>query len=381
MRDRVPIATIAGIRISAHWSVLLIGVFLAWGIAQAVIPAGAPGTPVVVAWAVGLFAAALLIASLAAHELGHALLARRRGVAVEGITLWMFGGMAQIRGDWASPRTEIAVAAIGPAITLVIALAFGGIAAGLVADGAPALVVVVPEWLATVNVMLLVFNLIPAFPLDGGRILRGVMWLWRRDRNRATVAAARAGRVFAILLVLLGFAQFFITGAPGGLWLVLVGWFLDNAARTEERSEQARHALEGVRVAEVMTHDPIRVPSWITVQLLIEQYVLRYHASAFVTHGIDGRVEGLVALKAIRQVPGGHRSERRARDIATPVDRVPAARPDELLLPLLERMSPEIAEGHALVYEEAELVGIVAPAEIGRLLQSGALAGGRSRAA
>ena len=381
MRDRVPIATIAGIRIRAHWSVLLIGLFLAWGIAEAVIPAGAPGTPAPAAWGIGILAAALLIASLAAHELGHALLARRRGVAVDGITLWLFGGMAQIRGDWASPRTEIAVAAIGPAITLVIALVFGGIAVGLVAAGAPSLVVVVPEWLATVNAMLLVFNLIPAFPLDGGRILRGAMWLWRKDRNRATLAAARAGRVFAILLVLLGFAQFFVTGALGGLWLVLVGWFLDNAARTEERSEQARHALEGVRVAEVMTRDPIRVPSWITVQLLIEQYVLRYHASAFVTHGIDGGVEGLVTLRAIRQVPGGQRSERRARDAATSVDRVPAARPDELLLPLLERMSPEVADGHALVYEDAELVGIVAPAEIGRLLQSGTLAGGQSRAA
>ena len=142
-----------------------------------------------------------------------------------------------------------------------------------------------------------------------------------------------------------------------------------------------RHALEGVHVAQVMTRDPIRVPSWITVQLLIEQYVLRYHASAFVTHAIDGRAEGLVTLRAIRQVAGSQRSERRARDIATPVDRVPAARPDELLLPLLERMSPEVADGHALVYENAELVGIVAPAEIGRLLQSGALPGGQSRAA
>jgi len=361
--------------------VLLVGVLLAWGISGVVIPAGAPGTPAPAAWGVGVLAALLLIASLSAHELGHALLARRAGVAVEGITLRVFGGMAQFRGDWASPGKEIAVAAIGPAVTAGIAAALAGLAGGLAAAGAPALVVVVPGWLASVNVLLLIFNLIPAVPLDGGRILHGVMWLLRRDRRLATVAAARAGRVFAILLVLLGFAQFFITGSLSGLWLVLIGWFLDNAARHEERTELTRDALGGLRVAEVMIGDPIRVPSWITVQLLIEHYVLRSPASAFLTHSIDGRIEGLVTLRGIRQVAEGRRSERRALDIAIPIDRVPRARPDELVVPLLERMSPMAADGHALVFDGDELVGLMSPAEIGRLLHIRAMAGGQPRAA
>jgi Zn-dependent protease len=368
-RGGVPIARIAGIRVSADWSVLVIGALLAWGVAGTV-PTSVPGTPVWLAWIVGAIAALLLIASLTAHELGHALLARRRGIAVEGIRLWLFGGVAQMSSDWMTGRTEMLVAAIGPAITLVLAGLFVGSSWLLVQVGAPPLVVVVAVWLAAVNVLLLVFNLIPAFPLDGGRILRGFLWTRTNNRMAATVAAARAGRFFAVVLIGVGVLDFFFVNPVNGLWLMLIGWFLDTAARGEAHGEQARHALEGVLVGDVMSKNPVIVPSWITVELLVDQYVMGHEFTSFPTHSIDGRIDGLVTMRGIKQIPAQQRSKRRAIDIAIPADRVPTARQDERITDLLKRMGTA-SDGRAMVYDGGTLVGIVSPSDIARLFQTG----------
>ena len=369
-RDGVPIARVAGIRISADWSVLLIGALLAWGVAGGAVPLEVPGTPLWLAWIAGVIAAALLIASLVAHELGHALLARRRGIAVEGIKLWLFGGVAQMSGDLMTGSTEMLVAVIGPAITCILAGAFFGSSWLLVQVGAPPLVIVVSDWLAAVNLALLLFNLIPAFPLDGGRILRGFLWTRTKNRMTATVAAARAGRFFAMVVIGLGVLDLFFLNPVGGLWLVLIGWFLASAARGEATGEQARHALEGVLVGDVMSKNPVIVPSWITVELLVEQYVMGHDFTSFPTHSIDGRIDGLVTMRGIKQVPLQQRGNRRAIDIAIPADQVPIARQDEPVTDLLKRIGTA-SDGRAMVYDGGTLVGIVSPSDIARLFQSG----------
>ena len=369
-RGGVPIARIAGIRISADWSVLLIGALLAWGVAGGAVPGQVPGTPIWLAWIVGIIAALLLIASLIAHELGHALLARRQGIAVDGIRLWLFGGIAQMSGDWVSGKTEMLVAAIGPAITLVLSGVFVASSWLLVQISAPPLVIVVTEWLAAVNLALLVFNLIPAFPLDGGRILRGFLWTRTKNRMTATIAASRAGRFFAVVVVGLGVLDLFFLDPIGGLWLILIGWFLDSAARGEATGEQARHALEGVVVGDVMSKNPVIVPSWITVELLVEQYVMGHQFTSFPTHSIDGRIDGLVTMRGIKQVPPQQRGSRRAIDIAIPADRVPVARQDEPITELLKRIGTA-SDGRAMVYDGGTLVGIISPSDVARLFQGG----------
>ncbi len=369
-RGGVPIARIAGIRISADWSVLVIGGLLAWGVAGGAVPVSVPGTPLWLAWTVGAIAAGLLIVSLTAHELAHALLARRRGIPVDGIRLWLFGGVAQMSGDWVTGKTEMLVAAIGPAVTFVIAAVFVGLSWLLLSVGAPPLVIVVVEWLAGLNVMLLVFNLIPAFPLDGGRILRGFLWTRSRNRMSATIAASRAGRAFAVLLVGFGVLDLFFLDPVGGVWLMLIGWFLDTAARGEAQGEQTRHALAGLVVGDVMSKNPVIVPSWITVELLVDQYVMGHEFTSFPTHSIDGRIDGLVTMRGIKQVPAQQRGNRRAIDIAIPVDRVPIARPDEPITDLLKRVGPA-SDGRAMVYDGGSLVGIVSPSDIARLFQGG----------
>lgn len=366
----VPLGRIAGIKVTADWSVLLIGGLLAWGVAGGAVPYVADGTPSWLAWIVGAIAAVLLIASLTAHELGHALLARRRGITVEGIRLWLFGGVAQMSGDWMTGKTEMLVAAIGPAITLLLAAVFAGATWLLAVVGAPALVVVVPEWLSLVNLLILFFNLIPAFPLDGGRILRGFLWMRSKNRMAATVSAARAGRWFAVVLVGVGVLEFFFLDPIGGIWLMLIGWFLDSTARGEAHGEQTRHALVGVRVGDVMSKDPVIVPSWITVELLVDQYVMGHQFTSFPTHAIDGHIDGLVTMRGIKRLPAAQRPKRRAIDIAIPMERVPIAHPDEQLIDLLKRMGTD-SDGRAMVYEDDRLVGIVSPSDIARLLQSG----------
>jgi Zn-dependent protease len=369
-RGGIRIARIAGIKITADWSVLVIGALLAYGVAEGAVPVAVPSTPVWLAWIVGAIAAAMLIASLTAHELAHALLARRRGVAVDGIKLWLFGGVAQMSGDWVTARTEMLVAAVGPAVTGAVAGLFVGASWLLLQVGAPPLVVLVAEWLAAVNILLLVFNLIPAFPLDGGRILRGFIWSRTKNRMTATVAAARAGRFFAVALIGLGVLDLFFVDPVGGLWLMLIGWFLDSAARGEANGEQARHALEGVLVGDVMSKNPVIVPSWITVELLVDQYVMGHQFTSFPTHSIDGRLDGLVTMRGIKQVPPQQRGNRRAIDIAIPIDRVPVARQDEKLTDLLKRVGPA-SDGRAIVYDGGTLVGIVSPSDVARRFHGG----------
>jgi Zn-dependent protease len=370
MNTGVRLGRIAGVKVTADWSVLVIGALLAWGVAAGAVPAQVPGTPSWLAWVVGGLVAVLLLASLTAHELGHALLARKRGITVEGIRLWLFGGVAQMGGDWMTGRTEMLVAAIGPAITFAVAAVSVGTTWLVSGLGAPPLVVLVPQWIAAVNILLLVFNLIPAFPLDGGRILRGFVWARTNNRMRATVVAARAGRVFAVALVGLGVLDIFFFDPVGGFWLMLIGWFLDGAARGEAHGEQARHALEGVLVGDVMSKDPVVVPSWITVELLVDQYVMGHEFTSFPTHSIDGRIDGLVTMRGIKRLPAQQRRTRRAIDIAIPAALVPIARRDEQLTDLLKRMG-SASDGRAMVFDSDRLVGIVSPSDIARLLQPG----------
>jgi predicted transcriptional regulator len=173
-----------------------------------------------------------------------------------------------------------------------------------------------------------------------------------------------------VVLIGVGVLDLFFVDPVGGLWLVLIGWFLDSAARGEAHGEQARHALEGMLVGDVMSKNPVIVPSWITVELLVDQYVMGHQFTSFPTHSIDGRIDGLVTMRGIKQVPAQQRSNRRAIDIAIPIDRVPIARPDEHMTDLLKRLGPA-SDGRAMVYDGGTLVGLISPSDIARLFQTG----------
>lgn len=234
----VRIGRLAGIPIGIQPLWLVIVVLIAWSLGDAYYPEAVKGISPPAAYALGLVSALLLFASILLHELGHAIVARRHGVAIEEIDLWLLGGVARMRNQPRTAGDELRFALAGPAVTLVIAIVFGAIALALIGSGVTALQAVV-EYQAFINAAILVFNLIPAFPLDGGRVARAVLWGWTRNLRRATVAAAAIGRGLGYGMIALGvFAT--AAGDPGGLWLALVGFFIVVAARAEENAVRPR---------------------------------------------------------------------------------------------------------------------------------------------
>ncbi len=282
---------------------------------------------------------------------------------MEGITLWLLGGVAQLRGEARSPGAELVIAVVGPLTSAAIGGGFGVVALVLRVVGADGLPAAAAGYLAAANVALAIFNLIPAAPLDGGRVLRAAVWRVTGDRLRAARAAATAGRVFGLLLVVLGVAQALFVSL-GGLWLALIGWFLVHAASAEGEYAVLGQRLHGVRVADVMTPAPLVALPDSTVARLIDDVVLHRPFSSYPLVDAAGRLVGLVTLNRIRAVPAGRRGETRLADIACPPDQVPTARPDEPLVALLPRLSGCV-DGRAVVTDSAaRVVGIVSPRDI-----------------
>lgn len=372
LNEQIRLGRIAGIPIGANWSVLVVLWLIAWSLATVTLPDGHPGQATMAYWIVGAIAAVVFMASLLAHEIGHSLVAKRHGLDVVRITLWIFGGVASLRGGAPTPAVELKVAAAGPAVSVALGAAF--VSGGFAADrfGAPVLVGAALSWLGTINIVLAVFNLIPAAPLDGGRILRAALWARHGDRLRATVQAVNAGRAFGYLLVGLGVVQFAAGGGVGGLWFVFLGWFVLNAANAEASDALLRESLKGVSVGEVMTPDPVTAPDHIVASELLDRYVMVHRASAFPLLAADGSLTGLVTLARLKSLPTEQRAATPALAIACPAAEVATARPDEELVALLDRMASS-PEHRAVVLRDGRVVGIVTPTDVTRTIQLVAL--------
>ncbi|MET7331671.1 site-2 protease family protein [Nonomuraea sp. NPDC005650] len=366
MRSSIPLGRIGGVRVGLNISVLVIVAILVFGLAFGRFPVVFPGYPRAAYLLAGLVAAVLFMASLLAHELAHAIMARHEGVEVSRITLWLLGGVAELRGEPRSPGADLKIAVVGPATSLLCGVVFGALA--LLVSGAT-LVGGMFAYLSGVNVLLAVFNLIPAAPLDGGRVLRAILWARWRDRSRAAIAAARAGRWFGYVLIAVGFLQVVVGRGFDGLWLALIGLFLVNAASAEEQQTRLGTALHGVRVADAMSGNPVVAAPDETVSGLVDRVVMRHRLSTYPLVAPDGTFAGLVTLNRIRRVEPDRRATTRLADIACPPDEVPQAQPEEPLTELLARMEGA-ADGRAVVLDPAgRLIGLLTPTDISRTVQ------------
>lgn len=251
MGASVRLGRVAGIEVGLHWSLAIVFAFIVWTLAAQVLPSVVPDQPQSAYWLTSSIAGLIFYASLLSHEMGHALVARRLGVQVDGITLWLFGGVARLRGEALTPGMEARIAIAGPLVSLALAILFGAATFALDAASGPLLVEAGCAWLAGSNAVLLVFNLIPAFPLDGGRLLRAWLWHRRRDRYRATSGAAWLGQMCAILMIGVGLLQLLVEWSLSGLWWVFLGWFLMTAARSEASQVGMRGASADLRVGDV----------------------------------------------------------------------------------------------------------------------------------
>jgi Zn-dependent protease len=341
-----------------------VAVFVATGLAGNSLPSNAPGYAGWAYGAAGALTAVAFLAAILAHELGHAVVARRQGLAVDGITLWALGGVTRIDGEAASPAEELRISGIGPLVSLILGLGLGGLGLALGALGWSPLIAAALGWLGAINVILAVFNVLPGAPLDGGRLLHAALWRRYGDPLRATETVSRAGWVLGLVLVALGFVGFAVNGI-GGLWLALVGWFLMSASRAEQSQARLRHSLQDLRAADIMTPDPVGGPGWLTVQAFIDDYARARHPGAFPIDEWQRGLAGLVTVKQLGSVPREQRGFRRVAEIAWPLARIPLVRPEQ---PALEvaRLMAEGPSGRALVMDGDRLLGIIAPSDLTR---------------
>ena len=312
------IARIAGIPvgISPWW--LVIVALITWSLGAGYYPVEVKGIAPLASYGLGLASVLLLFASILAHEFGHALVARRRGIEVEEIDLWLLGGVSRMSGQPREPDDELSFALAGPAVTAVVAAVFGVVWLVL-PSSAPAWLRALIVYQAEVNVLILGFNLIPAFPLDGGRVARAVLWRRSGDISRATESAAGLGRMFGYLIVAFGVLLAF-GGALGGLWIALIGMFVVAAAKAELLQEEVTAAFSGVLARDLMSHPAISIAMEATLDEVQQQFA-SYRYNAFPVIDRDGRAVGVLSIERLERAPRSQWSEATAGDLA---DRDPA---------------------------------------------------------
>ncbi len=367
MRQTFKLGRLLGIPIGMHWSVLVIMALLAQGLAMTVLPAAAPGRPGIAYWLVAVVVAIVFLAGLLAHETAHAVVAQRFGVRVKRITLWLLGGVAELDGEAPHARGDLLIAASGPLTSLGLSVVCGlsTLAAG--AAGASDLAISGLAWLAVVNLVLALFNMLPGAPLDGGRVLRAILWWTRGDRLAAQRISSRVGIGLGALMLAGGLVAIFTATDISGLWLMLLGWFLVSAARAEDIDAQLRQRLGGVKVADVMSPQPIHAMADQTVESFVTA-VARYHPHrAYPVLDEDGRATGVVSVTRLNNVAVAQRSTVRLSDVQTPITSVATVDPK---VPLAEVAAAVMAGGHrlSLVLSGGALVGVLSVTDISRAL-------------
>lgn len=374
MRSTIPLGRVAGIPVGMHWSALIGIVLLGQLIGLTVLPSMVPGLSAGAYWLASGLAALGLGGSLLTHELAHAVVARRAGLGVRRITLWLLGGVSELVGQPSEPGAEVRIALVGPLTSLGLGGLFGAATVVTRNLAVPAGVVATLSWLATMNILLGVFNLLPGTPLDGGRVLHGLLWRHTGDRDRATRAATTSGRVLGALLAGTG-VLLVLHGRLDGLWLLLVGWFLAGSASAEYAATVVMGQLAGLRVADVMSAPPVVASGWWTVQAFIDHLLgesgRRYRQ--FPVVDIDGRLTGVVSIADLIRCPPAERRNIPVRQLARPISDELVLTPDMPLEKVL-RSTPIVGSGAlAAVVADSQVAGVLTGTDIARAVEIRAL--------
>jgi Zn-dependent protease len=367
MRPSISLGRVLGIPLRLHytWFVIFALVTLSLVFGPLIEP---PYPPIGQRVILGVLTSLLFFASIVTHELAHSILAVRNNIPVKDITLFVFGGVSQTTQEATHPRTELSIAIVGPLTSLALAGIFYGLHL-ILASTNQLLVASSMWWLTWINVLLAAFNLIPGFPLDGGRILRALVWHQTRDYRRATRIATRVGRGIAYAFIAAGIVLIFVRQSWfDGIWLVLIGWFLNDAARASYRQVLLRDALVGITARQVTDYASPLVPPHMNLAELVDQYVLPTGRSCFlISWGAE--LEGMVTLQQIKKVPRIRRATTTAQDIMTPATKLKVAHADQDLLGVLQQMNGENTN-HIPVVEAGKVTGIINREEIGRFLRT-----------
>jgi Zn-dependent protease/CBS domain-containing protein len=364
MHASLRIGRVAGVEIGVNWSWLVIFGLISWSLGAAIFPESNPGLGDGAYVAMAVVAAVLFFGSLLLHELGHAVVAQREGMEIEGIVLWLFGGVAQFKGLFPSANAELRIALAGPAVSLAIGVAM--LALGALAPLPPEIDGVV-TWLGGINILLLVFNMLPALPLDGGRVLRALLWRASGDFTRATRTAGGLGQAFGQAMIFGGILLLFLTGAVGGLWLALIGWFLFAAAGAEARMATIAAALRPLRVSDAMARRPETAAGDMTLAGFANGVFADSRHAAYPV--LDGpEVLGAVSYRDVAAVAPEDWGLTRVRDVARPVGELLVLAPDDNLGDAATSLAQDDL-GRALVLDQGALAGLLSMTDVARLIE------------
>jgi len=359
--------TMFGFRVSVDWSWLIIAVLITWTLAEDVFRQN-EGLTAPVRWVLGVAGSIGLFASVVFHELCHSLVARRYGLPMKGITLFIFGGVAEMSDEPPSPKAEFLMAIAGPAASLAASGFFFGINLLENILGLPLPASLVFHWLGLINLLLVVFNMIPGFPLDGGRVLRSALWGWKKDLRWATRIASQVGLTFGFLLI--GLGVFYIVFIPGGfvngLWWFLIGLFIRYAAKQGYQQVIIRQVLQGEPVRRIMNPQPVTVDASISLNDLVEDYIYKYHFKSFPVVQ-EGRLAGCVGIPEVSAVPRAQWPLRTVGEVLRPCSPEDTIGPDADAQTALTRMNAGHV-GRLMVVEGDRLVGIMSLKDIMRVM-------------
>ena len=365
MNGNLTIGRFGGVELRLNWSLLAVVALIVWSLSDGVFPSQNPGLSHNTYLGMAVVASLLFLASIALHELGHSWVARREGIEVDSITLWLFGGVSQLNGRFKSPGVEFRVAVSGPLVSIGLGVLFVLIALA----GAPSEVDGVAAWLGYINLLLAAFNLLPAAPLDGGRVLHAILWRAKGDFAWATRVASEVGQGFAYLFIALGLAMFIFEGSFSGAWLAFIGWFLLQGARAEARYVATEQALGGLRVRDLMVRHPVTVDADSTIGRFMDDVAWSHRFTTYPVLEGD-RPVGLLAFASVAAVPRSDWDSRRVRDTMFPLDDIPLLTEDELAVNALEELSAPTGN-RGLVVDDGHLAGLLSITDIARALEVG----------
>jgi Zn-dependent protease len=365
MDGNFTIGRFGGVEVRLHWSILAVFALIVWSLTDGVFPSQNPGLSDGTYLAMAIVSALVFLASILLHELGHSWVARREGIEVDSITLWLFGGVAQFKGRFTTPGGEFRVAVSGPLISIGLGVVFVLLALA----GLPSAVDGVAAWLGYINLILAVFNLLPASPLDGGRVLHAALWRSKGDFAWATRVASEIGQAFGYLFIALGLVMFIFQGSFSGAWLAFIGWFLLQGARAEARYVATEQALGGLRVRDLMVRDPVTVDADATIGRIMDDVAWTHR---FTTYPVleGGRPVGLLAFASVAAVPRSDWDMQRVRDTMISLDEVPLLTEDEAAVDALAELSAPGAN-RGLVVDNGHLAGLLSITDLARALEVG----------
>ena len=370
----IVLGSVSGFEISLDYSWFVIFFLILGTFSGVVFPSYVPGLPRQTYLLMGAVGTILFFASLIVHELAHAYMARARKIEVEGITLFIFGGMARTRTEAVRPRDEFLIAAVGPLASAALGAGFYALAVAAEERGIAPAVFTVAGHMSFLNLALAVFNVLPGFPLDGGRMLRAVVWSLAGSLRTGTKVAAFAGRGLGWLIIGAGLYYMFVTSQlVTGLWFIFIGWFLANSATASYEQVQLRQVLEGRTAADAMTHAPETVEPDISLDVLVRDYFMKRPYNSFPVVQ-DGVVIGLITLSQVKQLDPSAWKIRRVADVMTPLAETLIVSPSSPMNEVVERMSDNETR-RVIVAQEWELKGIITGGDVANWLDRAGLVG------